>query len=209
MPESEVQPREARLEEAAALRIVGAARRHFFTHGFRGVTMDDLAAELGMSKKTLYAHFPKKTVLVEAVLLDKFQEIEENLNRVTSECSTDFAAALHQFLATIHQHMAEIQPPFLRDLQRETPEMFELIERRRRQVVRQYFGKLLGEGRKGGMIRKDVPVNLVLEILLGAAQAIINPTKLAELGITPQTGPTAIITVILEGVLTEKGRSQA
>ena len=45
-------------------RIVEAARAHFFSHGFRRVTMDDLAEELGISKKTLYAHFPGKLVWV-------------------------------------------------------------------------------------------------------------------------------------------------
>ena len=62
------------------LRIVAAARQHFFANGFRGVTMDDIAKELGMSKKTLYAHFPSKMALVEVVILDKFQDVE-------SECS--------------------------------------------------------------------------------------------------------------------------
>ncbi|MGN6719163.1 MAG: helix-turn-helix domain-containing protein, partial [Candidatus Binatia bacterium] len=52
-----------RLSEIAE-RIVSAARAHFFAHGFRSVTMDDLAAELGMSKKTLYAQFPSKTELL-------------------------------------------------------------------------------------------------------------------------------------------------
>ena len=46
--------------EPAHRRIVAGARRYFFAHGFRGVTMDDLAAELAMSKKTLYAHFPEQ-----------------------------------------------------------------------------------------------------------------------------------------------------
>src|ERR1041384_4810709 len=50
-------------------RIVAAARAHFFSHGFRSVTMDDLAAELGISKKTLYAHFPGK-MRVERFLAD-------------------------------------------------------------------------------------------------------------------------------------------
>nr|MBA3354117.1 helix-turn-helix transcriptional regulator [Blastocatellia bacterium] len=53
-------------------RVLEAARGHFFHHGFRNVTMDDLAAELGVSKKTLYAHFPGKDALLEAVLNDKF-----------------------------------------------------------------------------------------------------------------------------------------
>src|SRR5690349_13753943 len=47
-------------------RIVAGARCYFFAHGFRGVTMDDLAAELGMSKKTLYVHFSSKMVLLQA-----------------------------------------------------------------------------------------------------------------------------------------------
>jgi AcrR family transcriptional regulator len=209
MLSADLQSRERPLDEAPARRIVAAARRYFFTHGFRGVTMDDLAAELGMSKKTLYAHFPSKTALVEAVLLDKFAEIEATLQKITAQAAADFAGALHRYLAAIQQHTEEIQPSFLRDLQRETPELFALIEARRRQIVQRYFGKLLGDGRKAGMIRKDIPVNLVLEILLGAAQAIMIPSKMAELGVTPQTGPTSIITVVLEGVLTEKGRASS
>ena len=63
-----------RKAEASRQRIVEAARAHFFSHGFRSVTMDDLAEELGISKKTLYAHFPGKIELLEAVLADKFAE---------------------------------------------------------------------------------------------------------------------------------------
>ena len=64
-------------------RIVDAARAHFFSHGFRSVTMDDLADELGVSKKTLYAHFPGKIDLLEAVLTDKFEGVEAMLKEVT------------------------------------------------------------------------------------------------------------------------------
>jgi hypothetical protein len=46
----------------------------------------------------------------------------------------------------------------------------------------------------------------MIEILLGTVQAIMNPSKMAELDLTPKTGYSAITTVILEGVLTEKGR---
>jgi hypothetical protein len=46
----------------------------------------------------------------------------------------------------------------------------------------------------------------MIEILLGATEAIMNPPKMAELGLTPKTGFLAIIIVVLEGVLTEKGR---
>lgn len=161
-----------------------------------------------MSKKTLYACFPSKAALVEAVFLDKFQDIEADLERIASECSSDFAGALHQLLRCVQRHSDEIQPPFFRDLRRETPDMFQVVEKRRRDVLQRCFGKLLAEGRQAGMIRKDIPAKLVIEILLGAVQAIMNPQRMAELDLTPKTGFAAIITVVLEGVLTEKGRSK-
>lgn len=194
--------------ESASRRIIIAARRHFFAHGFRGVTMDDLAEELGMSKKTLYACFPSKAALLEAVLLDKFRSVEADLDGITSDCSSNVLAALHQLLACMQRHTEEIQPPFVRDMRREGPERFKVVESRRREVIQRHFGKLLGEGRKAGIIRKDIPVKLIMEILLGAVQAIMNPPKIAELGLTPKTGFSTIITVILEGVMTETARAK-
>ena len=63
--------------------------------------MDDLAEELGMSKKTLYASFPSKTALLRAVLLDKFRNVESDLDRIMARCSDDTLAALQQ-LARLH-----------------------------------------------------------------------------------------------------------
>ncbi len=195
-------------ENSAPQRIITAARRHFFTHGFRSVTMDDLAEELGMSKKTLYTCFPSKAALLEAVLLDKFRVIEADLERITSACSSDVLAALHQLLACVQRHTEEIQPPFVRDIRREAPEMFKLVESRRRGVIQRHFGKLFGEGRKVGVIRNEIPAKLAIEILLGATEAIMNPPKMAELGLTPKSGFSAIITVILKGVITDTARSK-
>jgi AcrR family transcriptional regulator len=192
----------------AAHRIVSAARCHFFAHGFRSVTMDDLAEELGMSKKTLYASFAGKTDLLRAVLLDKFRNIETDLERIASGASTDVLDSLHQLLACVQRHAEEIQPPFVRDIRREAPEMFLLVQSRRRDVIQRYFGKILDEGRRAAIFRKDISTRLMIEILLGATEAIMNPPKLAELGLTPKTGFLTIITVFLEGVLTEKGRSR-
>src|ERR1051326_1613583 len=135
-------PTESAGTSSARQRIITDARDHFFAHGFRGVTMDDLGTELGMSKKTLYAHFPSKSALVEAVLLDKFRDAAANLEAVTSVAANDFLASLQQLLIRLQQQMAEIQPSFVRDIQREEPEMFKLIQRRRQELIQRHFGKL-------------------------------------------------------------------
>ena len=198
--------KDAYTEDSASRRIVAAARRHFFAHGFRSVTMDDLAQELGMSKKTLYASFPSKLDLLRAVLLDKFRSVEADLGRVTAAASTDVRATLQQLLATMQRHTEEIQPPFVRDIRREAPAMFQLVQRRRRDVIQRYFGRLFEDGRRAGIIRKDISARLMIEMLIGVTEAIMNPPKMAELGLSPATGYMSIMTVIFEGLLTGKGR---
>src|SRR5690349_21756091 len=80
-------------------RIVNAARARFFSHGFRSVTMDDLAEELGISKKTIYAYFPGKFDLLEAVLADKLAGVEATLKEVTRAHPNDFSVTLRELLA--------------------------------------------------------------------------------------------------------------
>lgn len=198
----------AKTEDSAAQRIVTAARRYFFAHGFRGVTMDDLAQELGMSKKTLYASFPSKLDLLRAVLLDKFRSVESDLDRLMASAPRDVLATLRQLLACMQQHTEEIQPPFVRDIRREAPEMFQLVQSRRRNLIQRYFGRIFEDGRRAGIIRKDMPTRLMIEMLLGVTEAIMNPSKIAELGLTPTAGYMSIMTTIFEGLLTDKGRSK-
>jgi AcrR family transcriptional regulator len=193
--------------DAARRRIITESRRHFFAHGFRGVTMDDLARELAMSKKTLYACFASKTALVEAVLHDKFQDVDADLTRITAAASLDCLTALHRLLECVQTHVEEIRPPFVRDIRREAPDLFTIVERRRRTVIQRHFGKVFLEGRRAGLIRQDIPPKLAIEILLGAVQAIMNPPKLEELRLTPKSGFSAVIRVLLEGLTTGKGRS--
>ena len=161
-----------------------------------------------MSKKTLYAQFTSKTELLEAVLFANFNAIESELADIAARSESDFVAGLHGFLACLQRHTAEIQPPFVRDVGRDAPETFRMIERRRRALIERHFGQLLADGRREGLIRKDVPVHLIIEILLGAVEAIINPPRLAELELSVKSGITTIISVILEGALTPEGRTK-
>jgi AcrR family transcriptional regulator len=186
--------------------MIAAARREFFVHGFRRVSMDDLAADLRMSKKTLYASFPSKSSLVEAVLKAKFDEVEADLGRLASEDSSDMEEAIHRFLQRVQRHTSEIHPPFVRDLGRETPELFRIVEHRRRRLIRRHVGALFTKGRKAGLIRRDIPVHLLIEILLGAVEAIITPAKVTELGLTLETGYSTVIRVILEGAIERRSR---
>jgi AcrR family transcriptional regulator len=127
MPRTQTRPAERQSSGPARERIVAGARRHFLAHGFRGVTMDDLAGELGMSKKTLYAHFRSKPDLVGAVLQAKFAELDAELERVEADHPDDFPEALRGLLATLQRHAAEVLPAFVSDVLRSEPELFKSV----------------------------------------------------------------------------------
>jgi AcrR family transcriptional regulator len=187
-------------------RIVGGARKHFLAHGFRAVTMDDLAAELGMSKKTLYAHFSGKDALLEAVVADKFGEADRELEAIIGDPHFQFPERLQALLACLRRHTEEPQPPFIRDVARDAPGLLEKIRGHRRALIHRHFSRLLREGIKAGMIRRDVPEGVMIEFLIGAADAIVTPQKLAELDLTASAAFAEVIILFLEGATTERGR---
>src|SRR5438552_7485549 len=92
-------------------RIVDAARIHFLSHGFRSVTMDDLAEELGVSKKTLYAHYPGEFDLLDAVLAAKRGRVEAAVREVTRSDPHDLPPAVWDLAGGMRRGVDESRPP--------------------------------------------------------------------------------------------------
>lgn len=166
--------------------------------------MDDLAAELGMSKKTLYAHFASKAALLEAVLDDKIQQAERDFSQMAEKATADFQSGLEHLLSCLRRHSEELQPAFTRDMAREEPALFGRVQVRRRAMIQKYFGRLLEEGQRCGRIRADISAELAIEILISTTDAVANPQRLAQLGLPAGQCLSAIVTIFLEGMLLRK-----
>lgn len=61
-------------------KIIHKSTELFLNLGFKSVTMDDIASEMGISKKTIYVHFPNKTKLVEATAMRIFEHISHGID---------------------------------------------------------------------------------------------------------------------------------
>jgi hypothetical protein len=94
----------------------------------------------------------------------------------------------------------------VRDVRQKAPHIFKLVEQRRAMLIQRYFGKLFAQGQRAGMMRKDVPAILMVEIFLAIVQSIVNPPKMEELGMMPKEAFSGILKIVLEGALTSKGR---
>jgi len=63
-------------------KIIETATEMFLTHGFKSVTMDEIASKMGISKKTIYHHFENKNDLVEATTLHLFETISKGVDEI-------------------------------------------------------------------------------------------------------------------------------
>ena len=107
-----------------------------------------------MSKKTLYADFTEQYGPGRGGAGGEVHKIEAELTAIAAECRR-IRTGLRR-CCCLQRYMAEVQPSFLRDVGRDAPEAFRLIEHRRREVIQRHFSTLLTAGRREGRICKDI-----------------------------------------------------
>jgi AcrR family transcriptional regulator len=186
-------------------RIVATAERVFLRSGFSRVLMDDLARELGMSKKTLYSHFESKEELLRAVLVRRTGEVDRGLEAIVS-AKESFPAKLGHRAGFLQSKVAEVSPVFLEDIRRYAPECFRVVEEFRGRAIPRYFGRLFEEGIRTGHVRKQVNRELLIRMLVLSIQGIIRPEAVEELRLRPREDLDHILAILFDGILTPTGR---
>jgi AcrR family transcriptional regulator len=186
-------------------RIVATAERIFLATGFSRVLMDDLARELGMSKKTLYSHFGSKEELLRAVLVRRTREVEQGLEVIVS-ARESFPLKLGHLVGFVQRKVAEISPVFLEDIRRYAPECFQVVEEFRARAIPRYFGRLFEEGIRSGHVRRQVNRELLIRMLVFSIQGIVRPETVEELHLHPREALNHILAILFDGILTPRGR---
>jgi AcrR family transcriptional regulator len=189
-------------------RILAATRTALFAHGYSALTMDDLATELGMSKKTLYQHFSAKEELVGAALDEFAREVRAEADRVLADRGLGFAEKLQTFTTGMLQRLGRIQPHVLRDLQRFAPTLHTRLVALRRENLPYIFGRLLEQGRLAGKVRADLDADFAAHFLMHAMQGLMLPENLEHLQLAPHEAFGRAMNVFFGGLLTPVGRKE-
>lgn len=196
----------AKSARAMRTRILLATRTHLFVHGYCSCTMDDIAVELGMSKKTLYRHFPGKEDLVRQVILDFGREVRADADAVLNNSHLTFAEKLRGFVEGMLQRLAHLNPHLLRDLQRFAPELYDLLADIRQKNIPYIFGRLIEEGQLTGMVRDDLNTAFAAEFLLHAMQGLLQSASRGRLPYEPREIFENAMNLFFGGLLTPAGR---
>lgn len=185
-------------------KILEFSRDKFLSEGFYKITMDEIAGGLRISKKTIYKYFSSKNILVEGVIrlvkkilkkqLDDISAVEGN-SIIKIKKLTNFFAELS----------FQINPKMLNDLKTYRPDLWKEIDEFRTKNIKRFWKKIIEQGKKEGYII-DYPSELMLEIMIGAMQRIINPTFILNNNLSIQKAFEITFGILINGLLTEKGK---
>jgi AcrR family transcriptional regulator len=189
-------------------RILRQARADFFAHGYSSFTMDGLAAELGMSKKTLYVYFAGKDQIIAAVIDHLAAEIRADADALLRTRDLNLAEKLRGFVEGMLERMAALSPRTVRDLQRFAPKLYARVEEVRGKTLPYVFGRFVEEGQATNLVLSNLPPGFAIEYFLHAMQGLMHPATLERLHMAPRDVIGKAIDLFFGGILTNAGRKQ-
>ncbi|MBI3260518.1 MAG: TetR/AcrR family transcriptional regulator [Ignavibacteriae bacterium] len=189
-------------------RIVEGARQSFFEYGFSRVTMDEIAVNLGMSKKTLYKHFSSKDELLKSVMSSHCSGMDGRVQPIMENHTTDFIEKMMIMGPIVAEHIAKIPVLFLKDLEKNSPETWREFQEWRRTRIIVNFGNFLKEGMEKGVFRTDLNTEGVVTMYLTLIEGMFRSEVLSKLPLTPSQVYVMIAKVLTEGMIDESARKQ-
>ena len=146
-------------------RILIKAEELFMQYGIRSVSMDDIANQLGMSKKTLYQYYADKDELVEAV-------VEGHINEVQTEClgcRQNATNAVHEIFLTMKHIMEELSnmnPMMLYDLEKFHYRSYQHFKNYKDKFLAEMIRKNIEWGIKDELYRPDLDIEVMCKFRL-------------------------------------------
>lgn len=132
----------------------------FLTLGFKSVTMDDIAADMGISKKTIYQHFSTKDELVKAVTLHLFQTISCGIDTIC-EYNQNPIEELFSIKDFVMKHLKDENTSPIYQLQKYYPKIYKTLHAKQFEKMGDCVIKNLTKGIEQGYFRKEINVELI------------------------------------------------
>jgi AcrR family transcriptional regulator len=195
-------------DESKRKKILEGARAIFFREGISSLTMDQIAARQGISKKTLYKYFTSKQELVEAAVEEKIEEVAAMVRSVGEDRSLPFPQRMGMVLGIVGRQLALLGDRLLNDMAYREPQLWERIDRFRREKVFGVISALFQEGIRDGYVRTDIEARLIPILFITSVTAILSPQQFFALTTPPAVVFQTITRILLGGILTDEGRAQ-
>jgi len=202
--------------QAEPVKEVGASRRRilekalekFTTLGYAKTTMDEIAAELGMSKKTLYKYFATKLDVMEALIQTNFDYLNQRCDAVLAGPlpAIEKLAGVSRVIVDQQQRLAT--KPMMESVRDHLPHIWRRIETFRRERKRKNMDSIIKQGIREGTFRTGIDREMFDNFLSGAINEGIHPEVLIHAHYSMGDAFLGLMDIFMNGILTTDGRKQ-
>ncbi len=175
----------------------------FSRDGVKGFTVENLAKDLAMSKKTIYKFFPTKEILLKKI----FQSIMSALAGHFSRIIAKDINPLDKFslvMDEITKMISRVSITKLNDIKARYPAIWKDIEAFR--IARRTdFYRIMKEGQECGLVRKDLDIELSATLFMNIVNTVFQPEFFLENQLSPKEVIETFRDIYLRGIVTQKG----
>jgi TetR/AcrR family transcriptional regulator len=178
----------------------------FITEGFYKTTMDEIAKDLQMSKKTIYKHFASKEELLHEVCKTRIQMIRSFMEEIVD--SDDDTVT--KFLKIINKQKSlamNCSNVWFKDLEIHAPMMRKEFDAVRKENVTKIIVKLLEQGKKEKVI-ENIPADIIITALNGAMEAVTHAEFILNSKYSFHDAMRITAEIFLNGFLTPVGKEK-
>ncbi len=154
-----------------AVKILTLAKEKFMRYGIRSVSMDDIARDLGMSKKTLYTHFRTKQGLVETIAV-KFIEVDKQEIERISKNSENALDEIVQVAAYVIQTLRKVPEIALYDMKKYYHGCWNHFDRFHKEFIYNTIYANIERGKEEGLYRADADAEILARLYVGKSMLI-------------------------------------
>ena len=186
-------------------KIIEASVTLFFKSGIKAVSMDDVARQVGISKRTLYEYFSSKDVLLVACIDELNNRRVARMEEYISKQSTFFDFMIASTMDSL-EFFQTVSPDFLNDLKRfkyaGTREKFS----KQLEESRKNLHDLIEDGKRNGYIEQEVDSDFISTVMLSSGSANSQLYEYIMSGkSTLRHVILQIVSIFMRGMATPKG----
>ena len=186
--------------------VLVKVRELYMKYGIKSITMDDVARELGISKKTLYQYVTDKDDLVGKFVDFEIVQRQEEICRCF-KIGFNAIEELFELSVFMNKIMRDQNPATEYDLKKYHPQHYQKIVIARREGMYSYILANLKKGKKEGLYRKDMKDEVIAKLYLSRAENIhLNDLFTVE-EFTSVKLFRELLTYHVRGIATEEGIS--
>jgi AcrR family transcriptional regulator len=185
-------------------KLLSQIEEKYLREGFYKISMDSLAAEFQISKKTIYKYFPSKESIVEEIVADVTSRVSSTVDGIL-QMDLNAVEKMVALLQTLIKNLLHFSEKWLSDLRIRMPHLWQKVDEFRTKRMYSALSVIIEQGKKEELII-DRPNEIIITLFISSMRGVVNPDFLYYNKFSYDEAVKITFELLFNGILTQKGK---